>query len=260
MLTDTRGELPIFLGVRLFCFKGPMSITTLLNTAKRVQIVAGNTTLEIDATPTISHNRTSTLSKFPIEDGAIVSDHVTLENEKIRLDCIVTEHPIFFPATALSTAISAGVGDSPIVAGVLSSTASTLLRPQTDISPGENDLGRVESAFNYLNDLWRNRIPFVVVSGLNTYDNVIMTNLSINETSKTKNALRFTASFEQIIIAISQTTLVDIKSADELDDSLKKSGASKSDRGTQSTQPVSEDVQTPSSILFKAWRAVRSEN
>ena len=50
--------------------------------------------LEIEATLSEQHNMTATVSKFPVEGGSIVSDHIVNDPEKVTLECFISNTPI----------------------------------------------------------------------------------------------------------------------------------------------------------------------
>ena len=217
-----------------------MSLTTLFTGGKKVQIIPRekNTLLEIDATPVITHERSANLSKSPIEDGSEISDHITLDNKKATLECVVTKNPFNFVSSAVSSVLSSTISN-PIAAGLAASLGGLLLR----------DNERLENAFLFVNRLWENRIPFTVVTGLETYTNVVMTNLVISQTAKTKNALKFTAVFEQITIATTESSVL---SSGILDDETAKRASEIVKTGQQIASEVEEPVaKKASSFLFK---------
>ena len=47
--------------------------------------------LEIDVVTSVNHGRNATVTSFPIESGSNVSDHAILSNNKIEMQCIVSE-------------------------------------------------------------------------------------------------------------------------------------------------------------------------
>jgi hypothetical protein len=56
-----------------------MSLLQLF-TGGRVHIISQASVLEVDATPSITHERSAALAKSPLENGVTVADHVTLKN------------------------------------------------------------------------------------------------------------------------------------------------------------------------------------
>ena len=50
--------------------------------------------LTIEATVSETHNFSSTPTKFPIESGSMVSDHIINEPEKVRIDGVISDTPL----------------------------------------------------------------------------------------------------------------------------------------------------------------------
>ena len=50
--------------------------------------------LEIDATTTMNHERGASPTKNPIETGSNISDHVTLDNDRLSVEGIITANPL----------------------------------------------------------------------------------------------------------------------------------------------------------------------
>lgn len=50
--------------------------------------------LSIEATLSESHSMTATVTRFPVEGGTIVSDHIVNDPEKITLECFISNTPI----------------------------------------------------------------------------------------------------------------------------------------------------------------------
>jgi hypothetical protein len=220
-----------------------MSLLQLF-TGGRVHIISQASVLEIDATPSITHERNAALAKSPLENGVTVADHVTLENEKVRLNCVVTKNPVSFLSTVFSL--------SSVVQGLqtqIDSSESALSKADAVGGLLLNADDRVSNSFLFLTQLWQNRIPFTVTAGLETYHNVIMTSLSIVQNSKTKNASKFTAGFEKINFASTETAEL---SEAQFDKAIGKSAAKTVKRGKQIAPEVSESVKSKaSSVLFK---------
>lgn len=220
-----------------------MSLLQLF-TGGRVHIISQASVLEVDATPSITHERSAALAKSPLENGVTVADHVTLENEKIRLNCVVTKNPVSFLSTVFS--LSSVVQD---LQTQINSNESALSKADAVGGLLLNADDRVSNSFLFLTQLWQNRIPFTVTAGLETYHNVIMTSLSIVQNSKTKNALKFTAGFEKINFASTETAEL---SEAQFDKAIGKSAAKTVKRGKQIAPEVSEAVKSKaSSVLFK---------
>ncbi|MCP4051083.1 MAG: hypothetical protein GY730_10305 [bacterium] len=226
-----------------------MSITTLFTGGKKVQIIVpakesntNDSILEIDATPTITHNRISSLTKSPIEDGSEITDHITLENKTVTIEGVITKNPFNFFSSATSTIFSSTIQNNQRLSGIAASIGGLLSR--------EPD--RVENSLIFLNQIWENRIPFTIVAGLETYDNVVIKNLTITETSKTKNSIKFTATLEQVTFATTESSLIAQSSQAIFDKQTGRRAAPSVNRGQQ-IAPETETATSKksSSVLFK---------
>ena len=226
-----------------------MSIKTLFTGGKKVQIIAPakepNATdpvLEIDATPSITHYRSSSLTKSPIEDGSEITDHITLENRTVTIEGVIVKNPFNFISSATSTVLSSAIQNNQVLSGIAASLGGALLRKS----------GRIDNSLLFLDQLWKNRLPFTIVSGLETYDNVVIKELTITESSKTKEAIKFTATLEQIKFATTESSLISQLSKAVFDTETKHRAAPTVNRGNQ----ISNEVETAtakksSSLLFK---------
>lgn len=229
-----------------------MSLKTLFTGGKKVQfITTRGTVLEadikpftIDATSTITHHLNSTLSKSPIEDGSEITDHITKQNRQVTLECVVTKNPFNFFGSALSTVASSAIKGNQVASGLAASLGGLLVRPSD----------RVENAWLFLNQLWENKTLFTVVAGLETYNNVVITNLTITETAKTKNAIKFTATLEQINFAVTESSPI----PDGLFDKETAIRATKTVKTGQQIPKKAEEatVKKSSSILLRAGKLV----
>lgn len=226
-----------------------MSLATLFTGGKRVQILTNNNAvlLEVDATPSINHSRVSQLTKSPVDNGSELSDHINLENKQVSLECIVVKNPFNFFSSALSTVASATLGTNPFTAGLAASLGGLLLRSSN----------RVEDSYLLLNQLWENRVPFTVVAGFEIYTNVVILKLSIPENSKTKNAVKFNLTLEQIKFATTETII--IQALSDIETSIRTTPPIR--KGQQVLKEVDQAVQKKaSSFLFKVGGIIAGES
>ena len=139
--------------------------------------------LQLDATVNENHVRSSTITKNEIEDGSNVADNVVLNNEKFSIEGIISESP--FPSSDIRdialqvqnvgfNALNDLVGS--ISGGLLPNTGSTIKRIV---------------ALTQLETFWKNKVPFIVLTGLKRYENVLINNMSIPVTVKDGKSLRF---------------------------------------------------------------------
>jgi len=205
--------------------------------------------LEIDATTTMTHDRSSTPTKNPIEDGSDITDHITIDNDRLSIDGVISENPIaliqsvqtILSQRALGLAAEATGISQGLLAGVSGSVGALLF----------DNNNRPENSFRILEELHRNRLPFKIVTELGKYDNVILLKLSIPQTAREGDSIKFSATFEQIKIV--KTLTVTITSADTAHTANKKT-----DAGSQSSKEAAKSVEVKSSVIFTAIKRARS--
>lgn len=225
-----------------------MSLLNLITGGKKVLFKIGSAVImEIDATPSISHERSSYVTKFPIEDGSNVTDHVTLQNKRVNLECNITDTPTSFLSSVFSTAL-AGITNQITnnigLTTVIPSLAGLALR----------DNERVDTNYKILNDLWQGRIPFKVIAGYDVYDNVVIQNLKVSQTPKTKGLLKFSIALEQITIVITETETI---TASNIASFARKSASERANLGEQIAEKASSAVETQAkSILLKIGESI----
>lgn len=193
--------------------------------------------LDIDATISGLHSRTSTITKNPIEDGSNKSDHVINENESFTIEGVVSDTPlsIITPVRNLLTTANEELQTLTTVAG---SIGGLLQSP----------IERAQNAFIYLDELWRNHIPFKIISGFKSYDPVLFASLTIIEVLQNGRAVRFTGTIEQLQIAI--TKLQTIPPDESIAPDVVHTGSAKQDLGKKSTKAITKTVEKKSSLLF----------
>jgi hypothetical protein len=225
-----------------------MSLFNIVTGGQKVLFkIPNKAVLEIDATPSITHERVATVTKFPVEDGTNISDHMTLNNKTVSLECVITNQPSSFLRSVFSAAISSHVR-AKLDNVITNVTVPSIITLAT--SPNE----RVANSFKILNSLWENRIPFTVIAGLDVYDDIVITNLRFSESTKTKGALKFSITLEQIQVATTFT--VQLQNVN-LDETIKHTASEKTDIGTQVSDEVSTAVnKKASSILLKMTNAI----
>jgi hypothetical protein len=125
--------------------------------------------LTLDVTVEESHDFSADVTEFPIEGGAVITDHVRLRPRQLNITGFVTDTPL------VSVGLSLG-------------------------------RSRAASAFFTLETMWQMRIPFVVVSQLRIYRSMVIEKLSVPKARE--QALRFSCTMKQIQIVYAQTTMV----------------------------------------------------
>lgn len=139
----------------------------------------------LDASLTESHGFESEVTDYPVESGASITDNVRPKPIVVSIEGIVSDSPI--GPVANIRAASRGVSLSDIPDDLPSETALAALL-------------RIRDA----------REPVTIVTSLKTFDNMAMINLDIPRDGETGHALRFTATFQQIIYITNARTLIKV--------------------------------------------------
>lgn len=124
--------------------------------------------LFFDAILNVSTEHSATITQHPVQSGANISDHMYLEPVQITMEIGMSD--------AMASMVMgqwAGVGGS----------------------------SKSVNAYQKLVELQAARIPFTVLDRLNTYNNMVIKSVSVNDDFRTKNGLRATVSMQQLIMA-----------------------------------------------------------
>lgn len=148
-------------------------------------------TITLDASLKETHTGESDVTEHPVEQGANITDHVRPRPSQLTIEGVVSNTPI--NSTQQSRVVD--------VLGVPFETTS--LSDQI-----QGVAGYAEQAYAVLEEFRRNGTVLTVVTRLRTYDNMILSSLSIPRDKQTGDALFFTASFKQIILVTSRTVRI----------------------------------------------------
>ena len=140
---------------------------------------------------------TSEPTKSEVEDGEVISDHVTLKPMKLSIEAIITNTPL--PESLAFIETNYKLLPSPAVA-----------------------------AHAILTKLYQERIPFDFVGGFQVYKGMVLTTYNPQRQVKTGSILQFAATLEQIKTVTTQTV-----QAAKMNSAAKKNTAPKQDMGTQ---------------------------
>jgi hypothetical protein len=142
-----------------------MALTDILYGTRRAQIGA----LVIDADVQTVHSRSWSTTEHPVEDGASVADHRIRQPAVIKINGIVSDVP-----TEL------GFG---LVTGLTSG----------------RDENRSADAWRQLQELADSEELLTVITSLETFDDMVITDLEATRTAPTGRVLSFTATCKQIL-------------------------------------------------------------
>lgn len=197
--------------------------------------------LQLDATVQETHTRSAKVTQNEVEDGSVVADNVVLGNERFQIQGLISEAP--FPSNDIRdlaltvqnigfNALSGAIG--AISGGIITDAGAAIKRI---------------AALIQLENFWRNKFPFTVLTGLKKYDNVIITNMTIPVSYKDGKSLRFTIDCEVIRLVESQT--IDIP-----EENSNHSATNSQSLGKQAKAAASDAENGQGSILFQLYQKV----
>lgn len=147
--------------------------------------------IELDATLSASHQVQVEVTENPVERGAAVSDHMRRKPYVFTCEGLVTNTPVSAEKRTALSRLSEGVA------------------------------GPAENARNQLRALAGSGELITLITGLGiTYSNMALTDLQMPEDRGITDAIRFTATFREVVIVQSQTVQLvtaDPKSVRKLD-------------------------------------------
>lgn len=162
------------------------------------------------------HQKTVTLTTHPVQYGAVITDHAIIEPEEVTVSLGTTES--FTPATVQA------LGEGYV--------------PEQDHSV---------NAFQLLNALMERREPLRLVTRLHTYDNMLITSMSVPDDYKTMSALRATLIFTKVNVAVVGVVSVQQSTSGSQSGTRRRSSTRAATR-TQGTTDRPESVSTVTQV------------
>jgi hypothetical protein len=204
----------------------------------------GSAVLTIDATISSTHTSGAQLTQKELEKGSHVNDHMVTQPEGVILKGIVSETPLDLFTSLAGSAIGA--------AASLASQAGTGAAAAVGILGGSL-LGAVNgsrsaNAYEIMTQLQQKRVKFDLVTGLKSYKDMVITNVSAERSSQIGQAIQFTATITKITFVTSE--LISLGEANMLDAA---SGASNTNLGKQATSAAGDSTSSNGSILFNIF-------
>lgn len=193
----------------------------IITTGKSKAVIGA---LALDASLEETHELSARVTSNPVESGASVTDHVSIEPKRLTIQGFITDSPV---------QLFSGIPE------LLDQSSGSL---------------RTSTALNQLQLLFTERQPFSVVTGLQSYENMILQRLTIPRNRETGQALRFTA--ELIEVRFAEFKTKDL-SKEKLSTKLgaDKQAQAKQDVGKQPTQQPTESEKKKGSIAWAASKA-----
>ena len=144
-------------------------------------------TVTLDVSISEQHTGTNEVTDHPVEEGVNIVDHVRPKPDTLKIEGLVTNTP---SPTSDAPSFPVTVGDV------------------TFLSKSKFDAARAGTAYSDLLALKENATLITVVTGLRTYDNMVIESLDVPRDARTGQALRFSCSLKQIRTAVVQTAKI----------------------------------------------------
>lgn len=143
--------------------------------------------VELDASVSEQHTGAVEVTDHPVETGGAISDHARPLPETVTIEGLISNTPMPEAGAATQERTWAGVNYR----------SSSEMAP-TNASEGYAALLKLKDAGELI----------TVVTALRTYENMVLTSLTVPRDARTGNGLRFAASLKQVRVANSQTVQV----------------------------------------------------
>lgn len=207
-------------------------LNSIFSSKKRVQFVQNNkTVITIDASLSETHSRESPPTKFAVEQGSNISDHIIMDPIGLEIHGIISDNPIGGLSGVLTEVATSFAAQLVPPAGLaLAASAVSLISALTGSkSPSV-------AAYGQLIQLQQNGAPFDVLTSLYRYPSMWISSLSVPRAADSGNVLMFTVKLTQLLIVKPQIVSIQIFAKPSL-------SANKVDAGNASTGIASEFAQ-----------------
>lgn len=180
---------------------------SLFGKGTRVQFIQNSTStiIQLDASLRENHQRKSTPTRFPIENGQTISDHIILEPFDLEITGIITDTPIGGVQQLLTEVATSGISALLPPVGVVAAAAGLSL-----FKALSNSKSPSVAAYVQLLKLQASAQPFDVLTSLYRYPSMWISNLSAPRDLDTGKALIFTVSLTQLILVSPQSVNIQI--------------------------------------------------
>lgn len=208
----------------------------------------GQELFKLDATLAQTHSMAAQATNFEVEDGADLSDHVINRGVRLNLRGVISDDPISL--TEAAATLASGIVGGNFIGGVVGAVVAGVGAKITSELLADSEKRSVD-AYTQLRGVYENKSPLTIITGLTTYQNMIMERLTVPQTPATSNSLNFTASFRQIRIAVSEVISIDVDSTDA------NGVVPENNQGSSLTEETTDaEEEQGSSLLFKLYEGV----
>jgi hypothetical protein len=189
--------------------------------------------LDFDATLLEEFTRSADITTFPIESGAVLSDHHQPQPRAITLEVMVSDTPVKPPNT------------------LPGKTSAAPQPPGFSLGPILYFAGRVTrvvDTFDVLDGLLDNSILVnIVLFGDQEYKNMVISNMRAPRTAEDGTSLTFTVDFLQVAFATTESSSLDAGTPKETKDEQKR------DTGNRNGTPVERNDPARGRIVSTEW-------
>lgn len=124
-------------------------------------------TIEVDVAPTQDHDLNNEISDFPLEDGSIASDHITVLPNVVEIEAIFSDTPI------------------------------SKFNPTVQLDSAE---GRGRNFFRKIQNIKNNKIKCLLITGLQAYNNMYVLKMPVPRRSGDGKQVKILITFKELII------------------------------------------------------------
>lgn len=204
--------------------------------------------VEIDAAEAETHTSTGTVTRRPVESGVAITDHYRQDPDVLTVSAQVTNTPIKAPTGITGSVQSV---DLPLRPNPITGRAEFLAfvkRGQVDtanVLKFNETFDRVTDTYELVRYLQRTGQTVSVETSLRTYDDMVLTSLTVTRDSDRGNVLAFGFTAEQVRFAEVEET-----DAPEPREPAQPRSQANQNRGRQQTQTEEEE---PNQSLLSRW-------
>ena len=124
-------------------------------------------TIEVDVTPTQDHDLNNIITDFPLEDGSIAIDHITVLPNVVELDLTFSDTPV------------------------------SKFNPVVQFDSAE---GRSRGLFRQIQDIKNNKVKCLLITGLQSYRNMYILKISVPRRTGDGKKVSCLTTFKELII------------------------------------------------------------
>jgi hypothetical protein len=182
--------------------------------------------LTLDASISEQHTSEVEVTEHPVEAGANIADHARVKPAVLTIEGLVSDTPI---------------NRSQVRRIVESLGVSFESLSLEDVLAGQP--GYAQQAFGVLETMRDTAKLVQIVTGLKTYEDMILTSLSVPRNAQSGDALRFTATFKHVRLVTNQTTTATVTKT--------PGGKKKASAGKQASSEAADSASKRKSVAKK---------